>query len=70
MGGSIQRDLSYATILSPFGETLTIYREQYREQHVEDPRKPNNNFTYLEGDTGLYTSLASHEATWIDVDQL
>jgi ribonuclease HI len=38
LGGSLQMDLSYATIPTPDGGTFKLNREAYRKYHVEDPK--------------------------------
>jgi hypothetical protein len=42
LGGSLQMDLSYATIPTPDGGNFKLNREVYRKYHVEDPKKPQN----------------------------
>jgi hypothetical protein len=39
LGGSIQMDLSYATIPTCEGTFVTLYREHPRKYHVEDPNE-------------------------------
>ena len=38
LGGSLQMDLSYATLPTPDGSTFKLNREVYRKYHVEDPK--------------------------------
>jgi hypothetical protein len=38
LGGTLQMDLSYATIPTPDGKSVTLFKEAYRQSHVEDPR--------------------------------
>lgn len=42
LGGSLQMDLSYATIPMPDNTFVRLDRELEKIYHVEDPRKPNN----------------------------
>ena len=42
LGGSLQMDLSYATIPMPDNNFVRLDRELEKRYHVEDPRKPNN----------------------------
>jgi ribonuclease HI len=51
LGGSLQMDLSYATLPTPDGSTSKLTREVYRKYHVEDPKNPKNELKY--GDEGL-----------------
>jgi hypothetical protein len=44
LGGSLQMDLSYATIPTCEGTFVTLYREHPRRYHVEDPNEPMNEF--------------------------
>ena len=55
LGGSIQMDLSYATI--PFSENafVKLHRENERKFHVEDPNEPMNEFIRQMGELGNYT---------------
>ena len=55
LGGSIQMDLSYATI--PFSENafVKLHREKERKFHVEDPNEPMNEFIRQMGELGNYT---------------
>jgi hypothetical protein len=40
LGGSLQMDLSYATIPTCDGTFVTLNREKFRRYHVEDPKQP------------------------------
>jgi hypothetical protein len=42
LGGSIQMDLSYATIPTCENTYVILHREQMRKCHVEDPLDPMN----------------------------
>lgn len=42
LGGSIQMDLSYATIPATAGGMVRFYREVERRYHVEYPKRPKN----------------------------
>jgi hypothetical protein len=52
LGGSIQMDLTYATIPTPDGAMFRLNRELERKYHVEDPKKPINEFVYHVLDMG------------------
>jgi hypothetical protein len=54
LGGSIQMDLTYATIPTPDGAMFRLNRELERKYHVEDPKKPINEFVYRELEMGCY----------------
>ena len=46
LGGSLQMDLSYATIPMPDNNFFRLDRELEKIYHVEDPRKHNNEIIY------------------------
>lgn len=46
LGGSLQMDLSYATIPMPDNNFVKLDRELEKRYHVEDPRRPNNDIIY------------------------
>jgi hypothetical protein len=54
LGGNLQMDLTYATIPTPNGSMFRLNRELERKYHVEDPRKPINEFVYRELEMGCY----------------
>jgi hypothetical protein len=59
LGGSLQMDLSYATLSTPNGSTFKLTREMYRKYHVEDPKNPKNELKY--DDEGLgYCAILSN----------
>jgi hypothetical protein len=58
LGGSLQMDISYATIPTQEGTFVTLYREQFKRYHVEDPKEPMNEFVYTVDDNmGNYAIL-------------
>jgi len=52
LGGSLQMDLSYATIPMPNDTFVRLDRELEKRYHVEDPRRPNNEIIYRSCQTG------------------
>ncbi len=52
LGGSLQMDLSYATIPMPDNTFVRLDRELEKRYHVEDPRRPNNEIIYRSCQTG------------------
>ena len=63
LGGSIQMDLSYATI--PFFESAFVkfHRENERKFHVEDPNEPMNEFICQMGELGNYNICSNFLVT-------
>jgi hypothetical protein len=59
LGGSLQMDLSYATIPTPDGGTFKLNREAYRKYHVEDPKKPQNELNWTDEGLGNYAILSN-----------
>jgi ribonuclease HI len=59
LGGSIQMDLSYATLPSPNGGTFKLDREVYRKVHVEDSKVPIDELVYDEEGLGNYAILSN-----------
>jgi ribonuclease HI len=59
LGGSIQMDLSYATIPTPDGGTFKLDREVYRKVHVENPKVPIDELVYDEEGLGNYAILSN-----------
>jgi hypothetical protein len=60
MGGCINMDLSYATIPlpPPSTESIGLLRETERKFHIEDPKKPINEFVYYTHDMGCYEVIS------------
>jgi hypothetical protein len=54
LGGSLQMDLTYATIPTPNGLEFKLNRELERKYHVEDPRKKKNELVFREVEMGCY----------------
>jgi hypothetical protein len=59
LGGSLQLDLSYATIPTPDGNTFKLTREVYRRYHVEDPKNPKNELKFTDEGLGDYAILSN-----------
>jgi ribonuclease HI len=59
LGGSIQMDLSYATLPTPNGGTFRLDREPYRKVHVEDSKIPMDELAYDEEGLGNYAILSN-----------
>jgi hypothetical protein len=59
LGGSLQMDLSYATLPTPNGNTFKLNREVYRKYHVEDPKNPKNELKCIDEGLGNYTILSN-----------
>jgi hypothetical protein len=53
-GGSIQMDLTYATIPTTYGAMFRLNRELERNYHVEDSKKPIDELVYHELEMGCY----------------
>jgi hypothetical protein len=58
-GGTLQMDLSYATIPTCEGMFVTLHRELAYRYHVEDPKDPVNELVYYEKDIGNYAILGN-----------
>jgi len=58
-GGSLQMDLSYATIPTCDSIFVRINREQEKRYHVEDPKDPMNELVYEMEDLGNYAILTN-----------
>ena len=59
LGGSIQMDLSYATLPTPDGGTFRLDREVFRKVHVENPKVPIEELMYEEEGLGNYAILSN-----------
>jgi ribonuclease HI len=59
LGGSLQMDLSYATLPTPDGNTFKLNREVYRKYHVEDPKNPKNELKWTDEGLGNYAILSN-----------
>jgi ribonuclease HI len=59
LGGSLQMDLSYATLPTPDGNTFKLNREVYRKYHVEDSKNPKNELTWTDEGLGNYSILCN-----------
>jgi hypothetical protein len=59
LGGSIQMDLSYATLPTPSGGTFRLDRETYRKVRVEKPEAPIDELVYEEESLGNYAILSN-----------
>ena len=59
LGGSIQMDLSYATLPTPSGGTFRLDREPYHKNHVGKPKAPVDELLYEEESLGNYAILSN-----------
>jgi hypothetical protein len=59
LGGSLQMDLSYATLPTPDGRTFKLNREVYRKYHVEDPKNPKNELKWTDEGLRNYAILSN-----------
>jgi ribonuclease HI len=59
LGGSLQMDLSYATLPTPNGNTFKLNREVYRKYHVEDPKNPKSELRWIDEGLGNYAILSN-----------
>jgi hypothetical protein len=59
LGGSIQMDLSYATLPTPNGGTFRLDREPYHKNHVGKPEAPVDELLYEEESLGNYAILSN-----------
>jgi len=58
LGGSLQMDLSYATIPIHDGNFMKLDRENYRRYHVEGHNQPKNEYvSMLDEDSSSYEIL-------------
>lgn len=62
LGGSIQLDWTYATIPASEHSLVKLYREHEKKYHVEDPKKPNNEFVYHTNSVGNYAIYSNFMA--------
>ena len=56
LGGCIQMDWSYATILALENSLVRLHSERVKMFHVEDPKEPMNALLYI--DKGLVTCVS------------
>ena len=55
LGGWIHMDWAYATRPASEDLLVTLHREKERKHHVEDPKKPSNEYVYkYRGNRVLY----------------
>jgi hypothetical protein len=59
LGGSLQMDLSYATIPTLDGDFVTLYREPIVRYQVEDPQDPMNELMCMDEGIGNLCVLAN-----------
>jgi hypothetical protein len=57
LGGSLQMDLSYATIPHPEGGFVTLYREPIVRYQVESPKGPMDEVFYLDEKMGNFYAI-------------
>lgn len=66
VGGTLQLDLPYATILAGENAYVTLQREPERRYHVEDPQDPMNELLYEESGIGNYVVTADDSEDILD----
>jgi hypothetical protein len=54
LGGSLQLDLSYATVPASENSLVKLHSEKERRYHVENPQKPSNEYIYNTDEIGTY----------------
>ena len=59
LGGSIQKNFSYATIPSLYGSMVRLNREIERKYHVGDPNNPSNELKYKSEEIGNYVVFSN-----------
>jgi len=59
LGGILQMDFSYVTILTLEGDFFTLYREPVMGYQVEDPQKPTSGITYLNEMIGSFCTITN-----------
>lgn len=59
LGGILQMDFSYATIITLEGDFFTLYREPFMGYQVEDPQKPASEIMYLDEMIGNFCAITN-----------
>ena len=62
LGGYIQMDWTYATIPASENTRVILPREKERKRHVENPKKPGNEFVHCTDNFGNYAILSNFMA--------
>ena len=62
LGGYIQMDWTYATIPASENTRVILHREKLRKRHVENPKKPGNEFFHFTDNFGNYAILSNFMA--------
>ena len=57
LGGWIQMDWTYATIPASEDSWVKLRNEKEKKYHVENPKKPLNEYVYNTDDIGTYTAI-------------
>ena len=65
LGGYIQMDWTYATIPTSENTRVILHREKLRKRHVENPKKPGNEFVHCIDKFGNYAFLSNFMAPTI-----
>ena len=52
-------DWTYATVPASEDLLVRLHREKERKHHVEDPKKPSNEYVYNTDEIGSYTCYAT-----------
>jgi hypothetical protein len=60
LGGSLQMDLSYATLPSYEEKPMILHNDQFRKYHLEDPRDPMNDFFCMVDENVRKYAILSH----------
>ena len=59
LGGYIQTDWTYATIPASENTRVILHRENLLKRHVENPKKPGNEFVHFTDNFGNYVILSN-----------
>ena len=59
LGGWIQMDWTYSTVPASEDSLVRLHREKERKHHVEDPKKPSNEYVYNTDEIESYTCYSS-----------
>ena len=54
LGGSIQMDWTYATVPASEDSLVKLHTEKERRHHIENPKKPSNEYVNYLGEPGMY----------------
>ena len=62
LGGYIQMDWTYATIPASENTRVILHIEKLRKGHLENPKKPRNEFVHFTDNFGNYAILSNFMA--------